>query len=88
MRVIRSTNSNNASVITDDEEDSIASRIRNKRKRNRNQTRRRILAKQWQHDEDEENNSISYWVTESTVGKESMKVEKIYNYHMYTLKPS
>ena len=37
---MRSTNSNNANVITDDEEDSIASRIRNKRKRNHNQTRR------------------------------------------------
>ena len=57
----RSTNSNNASVVTDAEEDSIASRIRNKRrKRNHNQTRRRILANQRQDDEDEENNSYEY----------------------------
>ena len=31
-----------------------------RRKRNHNQTRRRILANQWQHDEDEENNSYEY----------------------------
>ena len=47
--------------VTDAEEDSIASRIRNKRrKRNHNQTRRRILANQRQDDEDEENNSYEY----------------------------
>ena len=31
-----------------------------RRKRNHNQTRRSILANQWQHDEDEENNSYEY----------------------------
>ena len=32
--------------------------------------------------------NIRHWEMESTVREESMKVGEIYNYHIYTLKPS
>ena len=59
--IMRPANSSNDSVITDEAEDSIASRTRNKRKRKHNKTRRRILTDQQQEDEDDENNSYEYY---------------------------
>ena len=65
----RSTISGNDNVITNKEEDSVASRTRNKRKRKHNKTIRRILTDQQQEDhvhwqrtstEDDENNSYEY----------------------------
>ena len=46
--------------ITDEEEDSIASRTRNKRNRKHNKIRRRILTEHLQDDEDNENDSYEY----------------------------
>ena len=54
----RSTNSSNDSVITDEVEDSVASRI--KRRREHNKARRRILTDQQQDDDDDANNSHEY----------------------------
>ena len=65
----RSTISGNDNIITNKEEDSVASRTRNKRKRKHNKTIRRILTDQQQEDhvhwqrtstEDDENNSYEY----------------------------
>ena len=84
----RSTISSNDSVITDEEEDSIASPIRNKRKRNHNQTRCRLLANRQQTDSKAMKmmkttvTNIRHKGMESTVRKESRNVVKSYNYHM------